>query len=140
MSENKEIITPENKTPTAQQDSAEDPRLSMQTVNNLASAVAQLVDLESRSIVQPNDDKLKSELRKFISNTFLKHSQEFIGCWFTVRVEYEPLCQTISHVLGHVDAIRQQRYKQQREVERQLSDAAAKLKAEQANPPSHPTK
>lgn len=135
MSEENKIITPENPAPasaeTKEQNAAVEARLSHQTVNSLAGAVAQLVDLESKVIVQPNDDKLKKELRQFIANVFLKHSQEFIGCWFTVRVEYEPLCQSAAYLLGHVDAIRQQRYKQQRNMEQALSEAAAKLKAEQ---------
>jgi len=109
-------------------------RLSMQIVNNLASAVAQLVDIESRTVVQPNDDKLKRELRQFIANIFLKHKEEFIGCWYTVRNEYEPLCNTVANVLSHVDGIRQQQYQQRRAFEKQMSDAAAKLKAEQETP------
>lgn len=136
MSESPEnkIIPASNSADPTKESAEQETRLSMQAVNTLAGAIAQLVDLESKAIVQPNDDKLKKELKNFIANTMVKHSQEFIGCWFTVRIEYEPLCQTISHVLGHVDAIRQQRYKQQREVERQLSDAAAKLKADQETP------
>lgn len=140
MSETPEskIITPSSGSgaPEAvkEQDAPVETRLSHQTVNTLAGAVAQLVDIESRVIKQPNDDKLAKELKVFIANTMIKHSQEFIGCWFTVRVEYEPLCQTIAHVLGHVDAIRQQRYKQQRALEAQISEAAAKLKADQETP------
>ena len=137
MSEENKIITPENPAPQPApqaENEAEPSRLTQQVVNSLAGAVAQLVEIESRAVIQPNDDKLKAELRKFIANIFLKHSQEFIGCWFTVRVEYEPLCQTIAHVLGHVDAIRQQQYKHRRELEKQLSEAAAKLKAEQETP------
>lgn len=124
-----EIIIPENPAPAPAPESGQNPaaetRLSQQTVNTLAGAVAQLVDLEERAVVQPNDDKLKKELRQFIANIFLKHSQEFIGCWFTVRIEYEPLCQTIAHVLGHVDAIRQQRYQHLRKLEKSVEDAIA---------------
>lgn len=104
---------------------AEETRLSQQTVNTLAGAVAQLVDLESRTIAQPNDEALKRELRNHIAKVFLKHSQEFIGCWFTVRIEYEPLCHTIAHVLGHVDGIRQRRFQQLRDLEKKVEGAIA---------------
>lgn len=133
MSEDTKIITPENpaapvEQKSTEQEAGEAARLSTQAVNALAGAVAQLVDIESRAIVQPNDEKLKKELRAYIANTMAKHAQEFIGCWFTVRMEYEPMCNTIANVLRHVDAIRQQRYQQAREAEKMLSDAAAKLK------------
>ena len=136
MSESKNILEVSNppKNPESTTDGQDTPaqaRLSRPVVETLAGAVAQLVDINERLIKQPNDAKLSAELQKFIATTFLQHAQEFIGCWFTVRLEYEPLCQVVAHVLGHTDAIRQQRYQQARALEKQFSEAAAKLKESQ---------
>ena len=103
------IIKPDQETPPVE----EPTRLTSEGAQRLAGALAQLEEVRGRKIVQPGDDKIIKGLETFITNNFLKYANDFLGAWFTVQTEYNPLVLSIARVLRRTDGIRQQWFEQQ---------------------------
>jgi hypothetical protein len=103
--------------------------LTPQEANRIAHALAQLHELEDAVIATPTSDAQKKGLREFIANSFLKHAGTFLGCYFTVKGEYEVLVNALALAFRRVDGIRNQMA---------LQEAAhrAAVKAEQEKPQS----
>jgi DNA phosphorothioation-dependent restriction protein DptG len=82
--------------------------LTPQEANRIAHALAQLHTLEDAVIATPTSDAQKKGLREFIANSFLKHAGTFLGCYFTVKGEYEVLVNALALAFRRVDGIRNQ--------------------------------
>lgn len=65
--------------------------LTKQKVSELAGAFARLQELSQSTISTPTSEAEKKGLTEFVGQILFEHAPEFIGCWFTVRQEYEPL-------------------------------------------------
>jgi hypothetical protein len=98
-------------------------RLTQEGANRIAGALAQLNDINTRAIIHPGDAKLKEELTKFVTNNLFRYADELLGCFFTVRVEYEPAIVALARVLQRVDGVRQQWFAQQAAMEQAMQEA-----------------
>jgi hypothetical protein len=79
--------------------------LSMQKANEIAGAIARRFELKGTKIVTKENEAELRGLDQFLSNALTEHVEELLGCWFTIRREYEPLLQTFAQVAYRVGAI-----------------------------------
>lgn len=82
--------------------------LTQEQAMQLAQSYARFEFLRNATIKQPKDDAELRGLTEFMASTFIDHASEFIGCWFGVKNEYEPLLNIFAQALNRVDGIRAQ--------------------------------
>lgn len=58
-----------------------------------------------------NAEAEKAGLREFLKNQLFEHAGFLMGCWFAVKNEYEPLCNTMASILNRAHAIQALRAK-----------------------------
>ena len=76
----------------------------------LGNAVARWHELRDNIIKTPTSDAELKGLTEFIATQAVEHIDELIGCWFTIRDEYEPILNLISRVGQRVNSINAQYY------------------------------
>jgi len=81
--------------------------LKKQEAHQLGEAVARWYQLRDQAIKTPTSDAEIKGLTEFIANTLMTHAHEFVGCWFTVRDEYEPAINLLARVGTRIDHVRQ---------------------------------
>jgi hypothetical protein len=79
--------------------------LTFEIANSVAGALSRLEELAAYSVKLPAHDAEIRGTHEFLANTFINHGAEFLGCWFTVRREYEPALKAIAQVAFRVRAI-----------------------------------
>ena len=107
--------------------------LNLQLASQIAGALERLQELASLDVQSREAQAEIAGNHEFLANTFIQHGSEFLGAWFTLKQEYEPLLGSISNVAMRVVAIRnatQARIAAQREAE---AKAAAVASVEPSN-------
>ena len=79
--------------------------LTFEIANQVAGALQRLEELAAYEIKLPAHEAEIRGNHEFLANTFINHGAEFLGCWFTVRREYEPALKAIASVAFRVRAI-----------------------------------
>jgi len=79
--------------------------LTFEICNQIAGSLARLEEIAAYSIQTAAHQAEIRGLHEFLANTFINHGAEFLGCWFTVRREYEPALKAIAQVAYRVRAI-----------------------------------
>jgi hypothetical protein len=79
--------------------------LSFETANEIAGALARRQELTSTTILSKDTEAELRGLNQYLTTALANHSEELLGCWFTIRREYEPLLQAFSTVAFRVGAI-----------------------------------
>jgi len=79
--------------------------LTFEIANAIAGALSRLEELAAYSVKLPAHDAEIRGTHEFLANTFINHGAEFLGCWFTVRREYEPALKAIAQIAFRVRAI-----------------------------------
>lgn len=92
----------------------------------LIDAIHRLNQLSSSVIVNKNDDAEKAGLEKFLYTGLVAHASVLLGCWFTVKTEYEPLVNCFSHLLERANGLTELRGAQHRQL---VAAAAASANA-----------
>lgn len=75
--------------------------LTQQDAIEIAGAVARLDEIKNLSALSQTK-QIEAEacgLVEFLSKKFIDNAGEFLGCWFAVRLEYEPLIRGLAPVL-----------------------------------------
>jgi len=81
------------------------PNLTSEEAMQLAQSYARFEYLRNATIKQPKDDAEIRGLTEYMANTFINHANEFIGCWFGVKNEYEPLLNIVAQAASRVSGI-----------------------------------
>jgi hypothetical protein len=102
MSESK-IIVP-NSTPAQPTKVAP---LRPEQTEQIVLGLKRYLELGQSSILESNAAAERRGLEDFLKTSLLSHAGEFIGCWYAVRQEYEPLCVCIANLLQRVEAFRE---------------------------------
>lgn len=67
-------------------------------------------DADSKIItLDKNAEAEKAGLREYVKNQMFEHAGHLMGCWFAIKNEYEPLCNTFASILNRAEGIRAQR-------------------------------
>lgn len=82
--------------------------LTLAQATQLGGALARLNELRDQKIQTPTAEAEMNGLMEFVANTFLRHADEFIGCWFTIRQEYEPMIRGFSQIFSRVESVQEQ--------------------------------
>ena len=81
--------------------------LKKQEAHQLGEAITRWYELRDQAIKTPTSDAEIKGLTEFIANTLMTHAHEFLGCWFTIRDEYEPAINFIARIGTRVEHVRQ---------------------------------
>lgn len=76
----------------------------------LGGALARWHELRNSTIKTPTSDAELKGLTEHIATTLVEHADEFVGCWFTIRDEYEPVLNLLARVTQRVSHINAQQY------------------------------
>jgi hypothetical protein len=100
----KKIISPKNGGITA---APTPPRagLTMEAANQLGGALQRRAELSALTILTKETEAELRALGSFIAETITDNAAELLGCWFTVRREYEPLLKAFASVAFRVSGI-----------------------------------
>lgn len=100
-----QIITPESNQATKPQGDGTEAaaELTHNEVNRIAGALADLHALEDQKIVTATSEAQKRGLREYLANSFIKHGPHFLGAYYTLKGEYEPLIGTLAILFKRVD-------------------------------------
>jgi len=79
--------------------------LTVQLVTALGGAAYDLRVLNSKTIVEKDDDAKRTALRSFVAKTMTEHVDEFVTAWFALENEYRPLLRSVATLLEHSTAI-----------------------------------
>lgn len=79
--------------------------LTRQEVVQLGGALQRLEELASYEVKTAAHEAEIRGLHEYLANTFLNHAKEFLGAWFTLRNEYEPLLSVFGTVALRVSNI-----------------------------------
>jgi hypothetical protein len=101
-------LNPNNQINTKSMSNEKTPNLTQQEMQQLAEAYARFSFLRNATIKQAKDDAEIRGLTEHMARTFIDHASEFIGCWFGVRNEYEPIIGLVAQVAERVCAVRAQ--------------------------------
>lgn len=77
-------------------------RLNAQIIEQLAAQLNRLSELSQHKIISRNDEAEKAGIHAFLAEHFVVFGSELLGCWYTVRGEYEPLLRVITAVTARV--------------------------------------
>jgi hypothetical protein len=90
--------------------------LDMEAGKQIIDAISRLANLtggaeaDSKIItLDKNAEAEKAGLREYIKNQLLEHAGHLMGCWFAVKNEYEPLCNSFASIINRAEGIRAQR-------------------------------
>lgn len=81
------------------------PLLSYKKAEELAGALSRLHELAETKITTKESNAEAAGLKRFVADEAPKHLNEFLGCWFIIRREYEPLLNTLAIMAKRVQAI-----------------------------------
>lgn len=79
--------------------------LNFDSVAEIAGALGKLQELRAFTLKSPENEVEARGLAEFLTNSFLNHGEEFLGCWFTVRREYEPFLKAVSSIAYRVRGV-----------------------------------
>lgn len=79
--------------------------LDMQLASQIAGALQRINELSQLSVQLPAHVAEIKGNHEFLANTLIQHADELLGCWFTVRREYEPLIRAFSTVAFRVSGV-----------------------------------
>jgi hypothetical protein len=94
----------------------------------IAQSFARLQHLRNATIKQVADDAEIKGLLEFLAPAMLDHASEFIGCWFVMHNEYQPLIDGLMPAFRRLLATMQQ----------QQAEQAQRAQAAQAAGPQGP--
>ena len=75
------------------------------TAVEIGGALARLAELKTKKIVEKDDAAENRGLEKFLQREMVEHAEEFLGCWFTIRNQYQPLIQGFASLIMRADAV-----------------------------------
>lgn len=137
------IITPDSAkknqpSSTAAEQVSHVEQLNKYEAERLLGAFARLHELEDQKIVTPNSEAEKKGIQLFITNSLLKVGPQLLGCYLTLKGEYEPFVLTFSlffrRVLANVNMM-----EAQAEQHEKARLAAVKAEAEKSEVPPTPS-
>lgn len=96
-----EIINPTNPQPYKRIERAE--------VLKIGEAYTRFVELRNSKIKTASTDAEMAGLTEYLANVFINHVPCFLGPWFVVRDEYEPLVNGFTAMMGRAQFIIAQR-------------------------------
>lgn len=67
------------------------------------------MELRNTTIKTSANDAEMAGTVEYLSHALLEHANEFIGCWFAIRNEYEPLVGILSAVSERVVGVMRSR-------------------------------
>src|SRR6267142_1750518 len=79
--------------------------LTQAKATQIAEAYARFSQLRGTAIKTPTADAELKGLSEFLANELINHASEFIGCWFAVRNEYEPILGLLARVSQRIHGI-----------------------------------
>lgn len=137
------IITPDTQEKQQEGDSVEAAaELTHNEVQRIAGALADLHELEDQKIITPTTEARKRGLREYLSNSFIKFGPQFLGAWFSLKGEYEPLIGVLAMVFKRVDGnVKYMQFQEAAARQRQLkaeADATAAAHAAAVAPTPSP--
>ena len=84
--------------------------LTAEEFEKIGGALQRINEIRDAAIKKPTDDAELAELIAFAGKGLIDHAPELLGCWITVRQEYQPLLHVAAGFLRRVDAINAQAY------------------------------
>jgi hypothetical protein len=76
--------------------------LTQDEATKIAGAYTRFMELRGQAIKTPTADAELAGTVEYLSHALLEHASEFIGCWFAIRNEYEPLIGVLAQVSQRV--------------------------------------
>lgn len=83
--------------------------LDRKTAEQMIAALHTINNIENNPdyVKQPDDDIQLKGLKEFLSNSFIRHSSEFIGAWVALASEYIPLVNGFAALQRRVSQMNQ---------------------------------
>jgi len=97
--------------------------LTFKECDQIAGSLARLEEIAAYSIQTAAHQAEIRGLHEYLANTFINHGAEFLGCWFTVRREYEPSLKAVASIAYRVRAILAPPQAPAKDVEEPATDA-----------------
>lgn len=79
--------------------------LDFKVFAEIAGALARLKELSKSALSSPTADAEIKGLNEYLVRSFLQYGEEFLGCWITIRREYEPALKALASVAHRVRGI-----------------------------------
>lgn len=86
--------------------------LTPQQMTQISEAYTRFLELRQQTIVTPTTSAELKGLSEFLAQSLIDHAGEFIGCWFAIRNEYEPIIGLITRVSQRVIGLNAQQHAQ----------------------------
>jgi hypothetical protein len=99
--------------------------LDRHSIADLRNALIQLRTLQASALVTPTSDAQKVGLTQHLANAMLEHCEEFLGCWFAAKEEYEPLIQGFAGLLRRAGAVNADMVRRHQEAMKAQEEAAS---------------
>lgn len=109
-------------------------RLTETEANEIGGAIHDLMQLDTKAIMEKDDAAKKRALVSFLQDKLVLHATEFLAAWFTMKHEYEPYLSAQASMLGNVMLIIQRR----QQIQEARETAPAKTACECADPAKCP--
>jgi len=93
---NGQPVTTEDQTKQQQQRQG----ISPAEMQKIIGAYAQLKQLNSSTILSPNDQAIQKGLLDFLTGAMLANAEELFGSWVAIHQEYTPLIQGVTALLN----------------------------------------
>jgi hypothetical protein len=74
----------------------------------LGGAYQRFSELRGLVVQTPTSEAELKGLTEYLATTLIDHASEFIGCWFAVRNEYEPILGLLARIGERVSGIHAQ--------------------------------
>jgi hypothetical protein len=83
--------------------------LEMEAGEQIIASVSRLDQLAKLDSKEPNAIAEAAGLQEHIKNQLFQHAGHLLGCWFTIKNEYEPFCNVFASISNRATHILQQR-------------------------------
>lgn len=79
--------------------------LDLKIMGEIAGALNRFRELSALEVQTPAHAAEITGTVQYLSQTFLDYGEQFLGAWFTVRQEYQPLIQAFSTLAFRVNGV-----------------------------------
>ena len=121
----KKIITPDNDPTAAPKTAAPPESLTREKCARLAHAIRRLHILEGQTVATAQRDAEIRGIKALLLSEMTKYAHEFVGSWFVLHDEYDPLCESLARLFNRAGQINSERYARMHKAQQEATNAEA---------------
>lgn len=80
------------------------PKLTIVKANEIGGALAELAELNKKSIIETTDAAKRRGLQAYLEREATENLPELLACWFTMQNQYRPLIQGFACLIANASA------------------------------------